>query len=48
MCLFYLYLNEFKREGLITVNRTAGLNMVYIHEKLSERQIFEKYFMECE
>lgn len=46
--LFYLYLNEFKREGLITVNRTAGLNMVYIHEKLSERQIFEKYFMECE
>lgn len=46
--LFYLYLNEFKREGLVTVNRTAGLNMVYIHEKLSERQIFEKYFMECE
>jgi len=46
--LFYLYLNEFKREGLITVNRTAGLNMVYIHEKLNERQIFEKYFMECE
>ena len=46
--LFYLYLNEFKREDLITVNRTAGLNMVYIHEKLSERQIFEKYFMECE
>ena len=46
--LFYLYLNEFKREGLITVNRTAGVNMVYIHEKLNERQIFEKYFMECE
>lgn len=46
--LFYLYLNEFKREGLITINRTAGLNMVYIHKKLSERQIFEKYFLECE
>lgn len=45
--LFYLYLNEFKNAGLVTINRTAGLNMLYIHENLSERQIFEKYFLGC-
>ena len=33
-----------KKEKYITVNKTAGLNMIYIHEKLNLKDIFEKYF----
>lgn len=38
------YLDILKKENLITVNRTAGLNMVYINERYSLKKIFEKYF----
>ena len=37
-------LDILKKENLITVNRTAGLNMVYINKRYSLKEIFEKYF----
>lgn len=38
------YLDILKKENLITINRTAGLNMVYINKRYSLEEIFEKYF----
>lgn len=42
--LFNYYLDDMKRDNLITINRTAGLNMIYLQEKLSISEIFKKYF----
>lgn len=44
--LFYLYLNEMKSHGLITLNKTAGLNMLYVQDNLSLRDVFEICFKE--
>lgn len=45
---FYLYLNDMKDAQLITINKTAGLNMIYIQTKYSINEIdsfvFEQYF----
>lgn len=38
------YLDEIKKNDLITINRTAGLNMVYINKKMSIDEIFNEYF----
>lgn len=38
------YLEMLKRDNLITVNRTAGLNMVYINKKMKLEEIFKRYF----
>lgn len=38
------YLDILKRMGLITLNRTAGLNMVYINKKYTLKEIFEIHF----
>ena len=38
------YLDDMRRDNLITINRTAGLNMVYLIEKLDLDSIFNKYF----
>lgn len=38
------YLDEMKKEGLVTINKTAGLNTVYFEQKLKLEQIFKKYF----
>lgn len=38
------YLDILKRMGLITLNRTAGLNMVYINKKYALKEIFEIHF----
>lgn len=38
------YLDDMKKNELITINRTAGLNMVYLRKKLSISEIFEEYF----
>lgn len=46
--LFYLYLNEMKQSGLVMINRTAGLNMLYIQKMMNEKEIFEDFFMEAE
>ena len=42
--LFNDYLDDMRREGLITINRTAGLNMIYVSNSLSLDEIFKKYF----
>lgn len=38
------YLDEMKRNGLVLINRTAGLNMVYFQKKLSLEDIMKEYF----
>lgn len=38
------YLDEMKRNNLIIINRTAGLNMVYLKKKMSLDEIITKYF----
>lgn len=38
------YLDEMKRNGLIIINRTAGLNMVYFQKRLSLEDIMKEYF----
>ncbi len=38
------YLDILKKYGLITVNRTAGLNMIYIEKRCSLEEIFKMYF----
>lgn len=38
------YLDEMKRNGLVIINRTAGLNMVYFQKKLSLEEIMKEYF----
>lgn len=42
--MFIQYLDEMRKEGLITINKTAGLNTVYFEEKLTLEQIFKKHF----
>lgn len=42
--LFNDYLDDMRREGLITINRTAGLNMIYVANTLDLEEIFKKYF----
>lgn len=38
------YLDDMKKEELITINRTAGLNMIYIRRKMSLEEIVKEYF----
>lgn len=38
------YLDEMKRQDLIIVNRTAGLNMIYFNKKLSFEEIMKEHF----
>lgn len=38
------YLDEMKRHDFITINRTAGLNMIYFRKKLSLEEIMREYF----
>lgn len=42
--LYLQYLEEMRQAGLVTINKTAGLNTVYIDERLSLNEIFERYF----
>ena len=42
--LYLQYLDEIKNNGLITINKTAGLNIVYFEKKLKIDEIFENYF----
>lgn len=44
--LLHLYLNDMKQEDLVTINKTAGLNMLYIQKVLSEEEIFKDFFLE--
>lgn len=38
------YLDDAKKNGLITINKTAGLNTVYFEQKLNLDKLFKKYF----
>ncbi len=38
------YLDEMKRQDLIIINRTAGLNMIYFNKKLSFEEIMKEHF----
>ena len=38
------YLDDMRRAGLVDINRTAGLNMVYITNKLSLTDLFSNYY----
>lgn len=42
--MFNDYLDDMRRNELITINRTAGLNMIYLVNNLDLDTIFEKYF----
>lgn len=42
------YLDTLRQEGYITLNRTAGLDMVYLEKDLTPRKILEKYYTQIE
>ena len=42
--MYLQYLEEMRKHGLITINKTAGLNVVYFNKKLSLDDIFCRYF----
>lgn len=42
--MYLQYLEEMKKNGLITINKTAGLNTVYFEKRLSIQDIFQEYF----
>ncbi len=42
--LLNYYLDDMKRMELIAINRTAGLNMIYILKTKNISEIFEDYF----
>ena len=42
------YLDRLRQEGFIELNRTAGLDMVYISKKLSPAEILEIYYTQSE
>ena len=42
--MYSQYLDEMKKKGLITINKTAGLNTVYPEKELSLQEIFELKF----
>jgi hypothetical protein len=42
------YLDRLRQEGFIELNRTAGLDMVYINKKLSLAEILELYYTQNE
>lgn len=42
------YLDRLRQEGFIELNRTAGLDMVYVSKKLSPAEILELYYTQNE
>ena len=44
--MYLQYLEEMKKNQLITINKTAGLNTVYFEEKLTLEDIFKRYYGE--
>ena len=44
--MYLQYLEEMKKNQLITINKTAGLNIVYFEEKLTLEEVFIRYFEE--
>lgn len=44
--MYLQYLEEMKKNQLITINKTAGLNTVYFEEKLTLEEVFIRYYEE--
>lgn len=42
--MYLQYLDEMRKKGLITINKTAGLNTVYFEKRLSLEEVFSEYF----
>jgi hypothetical protein len=42
------YLDRLRQEGFIQLNRTAGLDMVYINKEITTVQILERYYKQFE
>lgn len=42
--MYLQYLEEMRKNNLITINKTAGLNTVYFEKKLSLDNVFKNYF----
>lgn len=42
------YLDQLKQEGYITLNRTAGLDKVYLNKKISPKDILIEYYTQSE
>lgn len=41
---YFQYLDELQKNGLITINKTAGLNTVYFEKKIKLEELFEMKF----
>ena len=41
---YLYYLDRLKREGMITVNRTSGLNTVYFEKEMTLEELFKTHF----
>ena len=42
------YLDRLRQEGFVELNRTAGLDMVYVSKKFSPTEILELYYTQNE
>lgn len=42
--MYLQYLEEMKKNGLITINKTAGLNTIYFEKRISLENIMEEYY----
>ena len=42
--MFLQYLDEMKKNDLVTINKTAGLNTVYLNKKMNLANLFERRF----
>ena len=42
------YLDRLKQDKYITLNRTAGLDMVYLEKNITPKDILIEYYSQCE
>ena len=42
------YLDRLRQEGYIQINRTAGLDMIYLKENITPKEILELYYQQNE
>ena len=45
--MIYEYLDKLRNAGLITLNRTAGLDMVYIGENIQAEDVLRNYYRQA-
>lgn len=42
--MFMQFLEDMRKNGLVTINKTAGLNTVYFEKKIDINEVFEEYY----